>query len=211
MKKIPSILTLALFIPSFLIACGCGGPRNNLKIDIDSSDAIFYGKIIEIVDAHNFYFAGGVGFGLKYLNFEVIKTYRGLNGAQLRVTVFDDNSYSSCEGLLRGKKTGDTVLIFADYMYRENSGMIGTYMCGRHPTFQNLSPEERAFLSVDGWDDPRSHHDDPDGFLKRNYPAKNTASTLEPPKKNPQMAIFIGSIALNVVLSLFLIAERNKP
>ncbi|MDX2071912.1 MAG: hypothetical protein SFV55_25990 [Haliscomenobacter sp.] len=210
MKKARSTLILLLFIPSFLIACGCGSPRNSLKIDIDSSGAIFYGKIIDIVAEHNFYFAGGVGFGLKYLNFEVIKSYRGLNGAQLRVTVFDDNSYSSCEGLLRGKKVGDTVLVFADYMFREHSGMIGTYMCGRHPTFQNLSPEERAFLSVDGWDDPRSHHDDPDGFLKRNYPAKNPASTLEPPKKNPQMAIFIGSIALNVVLSLLLIAIRNK-
>ena len=210
MKKIPPILILALSIPSFLIACGCGGPRNTLKTDIDSSGAIFYGKIIDIVAEHNFYFAGGVGFGLKYLNFEVIKSYRGLNGAQLRVTVFDSGSYSSCQGLLPGKKIGDTVLIFADYMYGENSGMIGTYLCGRHPTFQNLSQEERAFLSVDGWDDPRSHHYDPDGFLKRNYPAKNIASTLEPAKKNPQMALLIISIALNVVLSLFLIAKRNK-
>ncbi len=210
MKNIPSILILALLTPYFLIACGCGGPRNNLQTDIDSSDAIFYGKIIEIVDTHNFYFAGGVGFGLKYLNFEVIKTYRGLNGAQLRVTVFDDNSYSSCEGLLRGKKVGDTVLVFADYMFSEHSGMIGTYMCGRHPTFQNLSQEERAFLSVDGWDDPRSHHNDPNGFLKRNYPAKNTAPALKAPKKNPQIALLFGSIALNVVLTLFLISKNNK-
>lgn len=210
MRNITSMLILALFTPFFLIACGCGGPRNNLKTDIDSSDAIFYGKIIEIVNNHNFYFAGGVGFGLKYLNFEVIKTYRGLNGAQLRVTVFDDNSYSSCEGLLRGKKVGDTVLVFADYMFNEHSGMIGTYMCGRHPTFQKLSQEERAFLSVDGWDDPRSHHDDPDGFLKRNYPAKNTAPAHEVPKKNSKMALLFGSIALNMVLSLLLIAKKNK-
>ncbi len=89
MKKLGAILIFMTSIPWSMYSCGCNGPINDLRIDIDSSDAIFIGIITEINKKHLFHLNDETGTGLKYINFNVLKTNKGLNHAQLKATLFD--------------------------------------------------------------------------------------------------------------------------
>lgn len=207
------LILIKLLITGFIISsfgCGCGGPINELKIDIDSSDAIFIGEIKEINKRHTFHQRGGNGLGLKYINFDVIKTYRGLNFAQLKVTLFDSDSNSSCEGIIWGKNIGDTVLVFANNMNRR---MIGSYLCGRHPTFNNLSIQERNFIDTANWIDPRSNHLDADEHYKRNFGESEKKEITEQIKKRNGKSLnlpIVLSIGLNLILITYLMINRKR-
>ncbi len=42
-------------------------------------------------------------------------------------------------------EVGDTFLVFAEEFKAQ---MLGSYICGRHPTFSRLSPEEIIFIDT---------------------------------------------------------------
>src|SRR5688572_12382629 len=161
MKEIAFLFLIQLSISNFIICCGCSGPINELKVDIDSSDAVFIGIITAINKEHTFYLANEIGTGLKFINFDIFKLYKGLNEAQLKVTVFDFMSNSSCEGFLFGKEIGDTVLVFSKEF---KSQMLGSYLCGRHPLLRNLSVEEKEFVDSIHWIDPKIRHSNYEDF-----------------------------------------------
>lgn len=141
-----------------LLGCNCGGqPANDLQEDIDSSVAIFIGRITTINTKHTFFRFGQNGLGWKYINFDILKINKGVNLAQLKITLFDLQSNSSCEGIYRNKAVGDTVLVFADLL---NEKMLGAHWCGRHTVFGSLSEEEQMFIDTTDWVDPRTKYED---------------------------------------------------
>jgi len=207
MKKVLAILIFQLGIISSIFACGCSGPKNNIRTDIDSSYAIFIGIITEINQDHIFHLNDGIGTGLKFINFDVLRSYRGLNQAQLKVTLFDSASNSSCEGIVYGKEIGDTVLVFADEFLPE---MLGSYLCGRHSTFQRLSAEEVNFVDTVKWIDPRTKYINSEEFLREEFPELNQSKRKE--NKNSDQgflrSIMYLSIAINLILGFIIL--RNK-
>ena len=186
---------MLVFCANSIFACGCNGPMNEIEMDIDSSDAILIGVITEISLSHKFHLADQIGNGLKYLNLDVLGSNKGLNQSQLKVTVFDYMSNSSCQGLHYGKEIGDTILIFAKEFKSE---MIGSYLCGRHPTFRNLSDKEKIFIDTAKWYNPRAKYEDPDKFIENHFP---TLINLENENQKESCALLL---ILSVVVNLFL-------
>jgi len=207
MKKLLAILIFQVGIISFIFACGCNGPKNNLRTDIDSSYAIFIGIITEMNQNHVFHLNDGIGTGLKFINFDVLKSYRGLNQAQLKVTLFDSASNSSCEGIVYGKEIGDTVLVFAEEFSPQ---MLGSYLCGRHSTFQRLSLEESNFVDTAKWVDPRTKYSNSEEFLQKKFSEFNQSKREE--KKNLDQGILRSIIYLSVGINLILgfLILRNR-
>jgi len=195
-----------LIVIHIICACGCGGPRNSLKVDIDSSHAIFIGIITKINRAHLFHLDNQLGTGLKFINFDILKTHKGINEAQLKVTLFDSASNSSCEGIIYGKSLGDTVLVFADEF---NWQMLGSYICGRHPAFQYLSPEEMTFIDTAKWVNPRIYYKDPAASLKERFPeqADQINQSKEPENKGKFNLFLYLSLGLNVIFGWLLLKK----
>ncbi len=190
MKAVITLTLIQLLAIGDLVSCGCGGPKNLLETDIDSSDAIFVGIISSINADHLFHLNNGIGTGLKYVNFDVFRSHKGLNKAQLKITVFDSASNTSCEGLLYGKKIGDTILCFADEI---DPQMLGSYMCGRHPNLNDLSNEEQNFLDTATLTDPRTLYDDADSYLE---------DIFESPGVEPDIGPQVQRICIDFVLYL---------
>jgi hypothetical protein len=205
MKKVIVILVLQLCCIGILWGCGCDSPVHDLKTDIDSSDAIFIGVITDINKDHTFHLNNGIGKGLKYINFDVLKIHKGVNPAQLKVTLFDSWSNTSCEGILSGKAVGDTVLVFAKAFRR---GMLGSYLCGRHPTFQRLSARESMFIDTAHWDDPRTKYDNPELFIKKQFPAVNRKIVSK--QQSPLNAWLMFSLAINVIMGVLLFYKSRR-
>lgn len=196
---------------SALVACGCSGPNNDLRTDIDSSYAIFIGVVTKINKDHIFHMNDQIGTGLKFINFDVLKTYKGLNQAQLKVTLFDSYSNSSCEGIIYGKEVGDTVLVFAHEFSHE---MLGSYLCGRHPTFHRLSPEESHFIDTAQWSDPRTKYSNAEEFIQKQFPILNECNKNEHENPNQYLLRFIIflSTGINLILGFLLFKKkRNEP
>lgn len=187
-----------------MLACGCSGPRNNLRTDIDSSYAIFIGIITEINQNHIFHLNDEIGTGLKFINFDVLRSYRGLNHAQLKATLFDSASNSSCEGIVYGKEIGDTVLVFAEEF---KSQMLGSYLCGRHPTFQKLSEEEVNFIDTSKWIDPRTKHRNVEKYLRNEFPQTKGEENDKLSQDVLKLALFISG-AINLIFGLLLIRKK---
>ena len=207
MKKVLAILTIQVGIISFIFACGCNGPKNNLRTDIDSSYAIFIGIIAEINQNHLFHLNDGIGTGLKFINFDVLKSYRGLNQAQLKVTLFDSASNSSCEGIVYGKEVGDTVLVFAE---EYSPKMLGSYLCGRHSTFQRLSPEESNFVDTANWFDPKTRYINSEEFLRKKFPELNQSKgkMKENSDQDFLRPIMYLSVGINLILGFIILREK---
>lgn len=204
MKEAALILAIQISIVQTIFACGCGGPKNILKIDIDSTDVIFIGIITKINKEHLFHLNNGAGTGLKFINFDILKIYKGINVAQLKVSLFDSHSNSSCEGIISGKMVGDTVLVFANEF---NADMIASYICGRHPTFQRLTAEESNFIDTAKWIDPRTKYDNLEHYLKIKFPESNNQIRQgKEPKSNVTFCFYL-SLGLNLILSLLLIRK----
>ncbi len=206
-KSILLALTIQL-LAKFLFGCGCGGPINDMKVDIDSSDAIFTGEITSINSNHNFHLNNETGFGLKYLNFNILKTIKGLNPGQLKISVFDYMSFSSCQGLINGKQVGDTVLIFASEFKEE---MLGSYLCGRHPKITELNDEEFKFLDTVKWTNPKIILNDSNRFNKKHFIQENSLSNTENPKGNIlQRFLLYASLILNIVFLTIWIKRKTR-
>lgn len=207
MKRVLVILVFQIGITSALIACGCGGPINSLKTDIYSSDAIFIGIITEINKNHAFHLNDGVGKGLKFINFNVVKSHRGLSLGQLKITLFDSKSNSSCEGIFYGKEIGDTVLVFAEEF---SPRMLGSYLCGRHPTFGSLSIEELNFINTANWIDPRLGYNNAKEYIRRTFPNINEQDKMGNKSSGQGIWNLIAylSIGINLIL-VFLILRKE--
>ncbi len=195
-------IVIILLISSFsqlVFACGC--PVNGIKVDIDSSDAIFIGIITEINNEHKFHLADQIGNGLEYINFDVYRSNKGLNKAQLKVSVFDYMSNSSCEGLTYGKQIGDTILVFATEF---NNNMLGSYLCGRHPIIPNLTLEEQTFRDTANWVDPRTKYNNVDEYLSKQFPnSKQSTESAEFVIEKNNSWLYI-SLAINLILILLI-------
>lgn len=171
------ITVILLFVNfKFCGACGCDGPVNTLEKDISLSDGIFIGRIIEINTDNNFHLSQGSGYGYKYINFDILLINKGVNKAQLKVTVFDNRSNTSCEGLIGDKEIGDTILVFASEF---NQWMLGTNLCGRHPRYQDLSAEEKYFVDTADWTDPRTNYHDAEKYIKENFNHKDIEKVMK--------------------------------
>lgn len=190
-----------------IFGCGCGGPINSIKVDIDSSDAIFLGVITEINRDHNFHLNDQIGNGLKYINFDVYRSNKGLNKAQLKVSVFDFMSNSSCEGLIYDKQIGDTILVFATEF---NNQMLGSYLCGRHPKTSSLSDEEQMFKDSANWIDPKTKYKDADEFLNKQFPKVNQIIKASKTINNDPKWWLYFSLALNFALLIFVLNKEAK-
>jgi hypothetical protein len=207
MKYVLVILAVQMSMIGALVACGCSGPKDDLRTDIDSSDAIFVGVITKISKDHIFHLNNGYGTGLKFINFDVLKSYKGLNQALLKVTLFDSRSNSSCEGICFGKEVGDTVLVFA----REFSQwMLGSYLCGRHPTFQRLSPEESHFIDTAQWTDPRTKYLNAEKFIQKIFPKSTELNENECTKSGLNLLRLIISLSAGINLILGFLLFRKK-
>ncbi len=204
-----AIISLIICLSQQVYACGCGGPINELSVDIDSSDAIFIGVITEINEEHNFYLADQIGNGLKYINFDVYRSNKGLNKAQLKVSVFDYMSNTSCEGLTYGKQIGDTILVFATEF---NNSMLGSYLCGRHPKSTKLTLEEQTFRDTATWIDPRTNHIDAEAYLTKQFP-KTNEKNIPIMTTNRKVNLFLlGSLAINILLIIYILVNKlRKP
>ena len=204
--RIISIILL-LTNTNILLGCGCGGPINSIEVDIDSSDAIFLGVITEINRDHNFHLTDQIGNGLKYINFDVYRSNKGLNKAQLKVSVFDFMSNSSCEGLIYDKHIGDTILVFSTEF---NNQMLGSYLCGRHPKTSNLSSEEQIFKDTATWIDPRRKYKDADEFINKQFPkAKQIIKAPKTIKNDVKWWLYL-SLAINLALLIFILNKEKK-
>ncbi|NUO01078.1 MAG: hypothetical protein HUU01_10735 [Saprospiraceae bacterium] len=124
--------------------------------------------------------------------------------------MFDSKSNSSCEGIIFGKSVGDTVLVFADDEF--NCQMLGSYICGRHPTFQNLSPAERIFIDTAKWVNPRIHYRDPAASLKEMFPEPKgqTIQSKESENKGKFNLFLYLSLVLNVILGWLLLKKYKR-
>ena len=210
--KLKTVLRVCLYYLFFLsasptFACGCNGPINKLQVDIDSSDVIFMGVITDINNEHRFHLLDAIGNGLKYINFDIYRSHKGLNKAQLKISVYDFMSNTSCEGLTYGKEIGDTILIFANEFKSE---MLGSYLCARHPKLKNLSILEKAFIDTATWNNPRAKYENADSYLKEHF------SDLEVEDVNVVMEINSNnqwlylSLIINLILVIFLVRKITK-
>jgi len=201
--RIVIILLISCF-SQLVFACGCGGPINDIKVDIDSSDAIFEGIITEINKDHKFHLADQIGNGLEYINFDVYRSNKGLNKAQLKVSVFDYMSNSSCKGLTYGKQIGDTILVFATEF---NNNMLGSYLCGRHPNTTILTSEEQTFRDTANWVDPRTKYNNVDEYLSKQFPnSKQSTQFAETVVEQNNSWLYI-SLAINLILIIFILTK----
>jgi len=204
MKIILATLLLLVFAVDSLLGCGCEPRMNDLKTDIDSSHVIFIGVVTKISKEHKFHLNDGFGKGLKYINFDILKTYKGINHAQLKLTLFDTASNSSCEGIVYGKALGDTVLVFANEFA---SKFPGSYLCGRHPTFQQLLKEETNFIDTALWIDPKSLWSNANEYIKNTSrdPSKKMPLTTSQKTYRYLGIGFLASILLNFLLGFLLL------
>ncbi len=184
-------------------ACGCGGPRHELAVDIDSSEAIFLGVVLEISLNHKFHLNDGNGLGLQYINFEILKIYQGINPAQLRITIFDSASNTSCEGLHFGKSVGDTVLVFANEFKPE---MLGSYICGRHRTLQQLDSNEQVFLAKQPGHDPRVKHSDHREYQSKHFVTEGTSSSSH--HSHWRWALIV-ALAISILVNALLLVKKQ--
>ncbi len=204
--KIVNILLISSF-SQLVFACGCGGPVNSIKVDVDSSDAIFIGIITEINKDHKFHLADHIGNGLEYINFDVYRSNKGLNKAQLKVSVFDYMSNSSCEGLTYGKQIGDTILVFATEF---NNKMLGSYLCGRHPKTLNLTLEEQTFRDTANWFDPRTKYNNVDEYLSKQFPKSNQSTESAESVVEQKISWLYLSLAINLILIILILTKAKK-
>jgi hypothetical protein len=191
-------LTVILILWSLKIsfACGCGGPLDSLKNDIKNNENIFIGVIESINKEHKFHLSHGNGYGYKYINFNILKIYKGVNEAQLKISVFDNRSNTSCEGLIGHKSTGDTILVFANEF---NQWMIGSNLCGRHPRFSELNENEKIFIDTAKWIDPKLNHVDAAQFINQNFPIKKEDCVSQNTNKGKWMYLVIASIIFLII------------
>mgnify|MGYP006898376329 CR=1 FL=1 len=216
-------MRLALIICTFILsigrmhACMCMGER--LEESKKMFDVVFVGVLMQIVKSDSLFRVNSSMVPSTYLNFKILKYYKGLEHAGASVSVFEDTE-SSCKGSLhRLANAGDTFLIFAYFLGTPyNSQFIQTDQCCRISKITNspsnpnsesdkvywryeIRDEERLFLADSTlWKRPNSSFY---GF------PENKAQVV--PKKYPNIPwLLISSVLLNILFATLLWRRKRR-
>ena len=146
MKKIWLILAL-LLCPTTSLACGCFQLDPNqtiaqaLKEARKSADAIFSGKVVEVVREPR----GSAGYNV--VRFEVEESWKGVNADGVSLA----SPLTSCAFPF---KAGERYLVYA---YRSNQGELDTSVCSRTRKLEGAETDTKLLGSArlrrgKGWD-----------------------------------------------------------
>ena len=155
MKKIVILFLLTFvltfnFLPSTSYACSCAQP-GTVHESLEGSNAVFSGKVVEIVDKNEKKFNKSSA-DLLAVRFEVEETWKGVTQTQVIVYSARDSASCGFEFALN-----EEYLVYA----KESNGQLGVSLCSRTNSLEaanadiielgvGTKPSEEVTLNIEG-------------------------------------------------------------